>query len=88
MASNLTNDAPVLSDLLAQLPSNEALKSLLGDETYDTQPAYEAVVRHGAIHIIPLRKNVRARKEAGSKHLEALDWLPPAKLGGSKDELH
>jgi len=40
------------------------LKSLTGDDAYDTQPAYEAVIRHAAIPIISLRKSTRIRKGA------------------------
>ena len=64
VTSNNVSDASVLSDLLAQLSPDEALKSLTGDGAYDTQPAYEAVVRHGAIPIIPPRKNARIRNGA------------------------
>ena len=64
MTSNNVSDASVLSDLLEQLPPDEALKSLTGDGAYDTQPAYEAVARRGAIPIIPPRKNARIRKGA------------------------
>ena len=64
VTSNNVSDASVLSDLLVQLPSGEALKSLTGDGAYDTQTAYEAVIRHGAIPIIPPRKNARIRKGA------------------------
>lgn len=64
VTSNNVSDASVLGDLLEQLPPGEALKTLTGDGTYDTQPAYEAVIRHGAIPIIPPRKNARIRKGA------------------------
>ena len=64
MTSNNVSDASVLSDLLAQLPPDETLKSLTGDGAYDTQPAYKAVIRHGAIPIIPPRKNARVRRGA------------------------
>ena len=64
VTSNNVSDASVLSGLLEQLPPDEALNSLTGDGAYDTQPAYEAVVRHGAIAIIPPRKNARIRKGA------------------------
>ena len=64
VTSHNVSDASVLSGLLEQLPPDEALNSLTGDGSYDTQPAYEAVVRHGAIPIIPPRKNARIRKGA------------------------
>ena len=102
MTSNNVSDALVLCHLLEQLPPDEALKSLTGDGAYDTQFAYETVFRHGAIPIIPPRMNARVRGGAvfehrnsycwvqalGTQYLEALDWLPPAKLGGNQDELY
>lgn len=36
--SNNVSDASVIPDLLAQLPADEVLKSMAGDEAYDTQP--------------------------------------------------
>lgn len=62
VTSNNVSDASVVCDLLEQLPPDEALKSLTGDSAYDTQPAYEAVIRRGAIPIIPPRKNARVRR--------------------------
>jgi len=61
----------LLSDLLEQLPPDEALQSLIGDGAYDTQPAYEAVIRRGAIPIIPPRKNARIRKGAVFRYRNA-----------------
>jgi len=60
--SNNVNDAAVMPDLLQQLPEDEVLHSLTGDGAYDTQPIYEAVIKRGAIHIIPPCKNARIRK--------------------------
>lgn len=71
VTSNNVSDASVLSDLLEQLPPDEALESLTGDGAYDTQPAYEAVIRHGAIPIIPPRKNARFRRGAAFEHRNA-----------------
>lgn len=64
MTSNNVTDAAVIADLLHQLPEDEVLESLRGDGAYDTQPIYEAVMRRGAIPVIPLRKNARIRKGA------------------------
>lgn len=71
VTSNNVSDASVLGDLLGQLPPDEALKSLTGDGAYDTQPAYEAAIRNGAIPIIPARKNARFRKGAVFGHRNA-----------------
>ncbi len=71
VTSNNVSDTSVLSDLLKQLPPDEVLKSLTGDGAHDTQPAYEAVLRHGAIPIIPPRKNARFRKGVVFEHRNA-----------------
>ena len=62
MTSSNVSDASVIPDLLHQLPKDEVLESLTGDGAYDTQPVYEAVIKRGAIPIIPPRKNARIRK--------------------------
>jgi IS5 family transposase len=71
VTSNNVSDASVLHDLLEQLPQEEVLKSLTGDGAYDTQPAYEAVIRRGAIPIIPPRKNARIRRGSVFEHRNA-----------------
>lgn len=71
VTSNNVSDASVLCDLLEQLPPDEALKSLTGDGAYDTQPAYEAVIRRGAIPLIPPRKNARVRRGTVFEHRNA-----------------
>jgi len=99
VTSNNVSDAAALPGLLQQLPADEVLESLTGDGAYDTQPVHEVVIEYGAIPIIPPRKNARIRKgsvvvhcsrmhTAGTKYLEALERLSPAKFGGNQDELH
>ncbi len=89
----------MLPDVLVQLPGEETLKSLTGYGAYDTQPVHEAMIECGAI---PTQKCSNPQgscfwvsqcgdcsvQAAGAKSLEALDWLPPEKLGGNQDELH
>ena len=64
VTSNNVSDAAVIPDLLKQLPADETLESMTGDGAYDTQPVHEALLRRGAIPIIPPRKNARIRKGA------------------------
>ena len=71
VTSNNVSDASVLPDFQEQLPLEETLQSLIGDGAYDTQPGYEAVIRHGAIPIIPPRKNARVRKGTVFEHRNA-----------------
>lgn len=71
VTSNNVSDAAVVPDLLQQLPVDEVLQSFIGDGAYDTQPVYEAVMRHGAIPIIPPRKNARFRRGSVFEHRNA-----------------
>lgn len=64
VTSNDLSDGAVVPDLLAQVPDDETIASFTGDGAYDTQPVYEAVLRRGAIPIIPPRKRARIRKGA------------------------
>ena len=68
VTSNNVSDAAVIPDLLQQLPADETLESLTEDGAYDTQPTYEAVIRHSAIPIIPPRKNARIRRGSVFEH--------------------
>ena len=62
VTSNNVSDAAVMPELLQQLPQDEVMHSLTGDGAYDTQSVYEAILKRGAIPIIPPRKNARIRK--------------------------
>ncbi len=96
VTSNNVSDASVLSDLLAQLPPDEASQDALlamvptthslptkrpsGMEPFPSfllaRMLESAKGRCLGIAILRL-----PRAGAGPKNLEALDWLPPAKLG-------
>jgi hypothetical protein len=62
-------DAPMLPELLKQIPLTEPLLSVRGDGAYDTKACYEAMSSRQAAAIIPVRKNAKRWKEntAGSK---------------------
>ncbi len=51
-----------MPELLAQVPAQQPLLTVIGDGAYDTQPVHAAVIRRNATPIIPLRKNARLRK--------------------------
>ena len=79
-------DAPVLPDLLDQIPSNEEIGSVTADGAYDTRKCHEAIAARCAAAIIPPRKNAKpwkptspgaiARNEAlrASKYLGRAIW--------------
>jgi hypothetical protein len=69
ITDNRVGDAPMLPELLKQIPSTEPLLSVRGDGAYDTKACYEAISSRQAAAIIPTRKNAKRWKEnsAGAK---------------------
>ena len=79
-------DAPMLPDLLDQIPPDQKLGSVTADGAYDTRKCHEAIAVRGADAIIPPRKNAKpwkptsagaiARNEAvrASKYLGRALW--------------
>ena len=62
VTDNGTGDAPMLPELLSQIPADEPIASVGGDGAYDTKACHAAIARRNAQAIIPPRKNARAWK--------------------------
>jgi hypothetical protein len=79
-------DAPMLPDLLDQIPPDQEIGSVTGDGAYDTRKCHYAIAARNAHAVIPPRKNAklwktnrpgaRARNEAvrSSKYLGRALW--------------
>ena len=69
VTDNAEGDAPMLPDLLSQIPADEPIISVSGDGAYDTKGCHAAIAARGAAAIIPTRKNGQPWKEntAGAK---------------------
>ena len=79
-------DAPVLPDLLSQIPEDQEIGSVTADGAYDTRKCHDAIADRGAYTVIPPRKNGKpwkaitagaaARNEAlrSSKYLGRALW--------------
>jgi hypothetical protein len=79
-------DAPMLPDLLNQMPPDEVIGSVTADGAYDTRKCHDAIAPRNAHAAIPPRKNAkmwkpdtpgaRARNEAvqSSKYLGRALW--------------
>ena len=52
-------DAPVLPDLLSQIPADEEVASVTADGAYDTRKCHDAIADRGAHAVIPARKNAK-----------------------------
>ena len=68
VTDNRIGDAPMLPELLSQIPEDEPIASVGGDGAYDTKACHAAIARRNAHALIPPRKNARAWKstEAGA----------------------
>ncbi|SFI95816.1 Transposase DDE domain-containing protein [Jannaschia pohangensis] len=55
-------DAPVLPDLLGQIPEGQEIGSVTADGAYDTRKCHDAIADRGAHAVIPPRKNAKPWK--------------------------
>ena len=55
-------DAPILPDLLGQIPAGEEISSVTADGAYDTRKCHEAIAARNAAAVIPPRKNAKPWK--------------------------
>jgi hypothetical protein len=86
VTSSGIGDAPMLPDLLNQIPADHDLESVTADGAYDTRKCHDAIAARNAHAVIPPRKNAkmwkpdtpgaRARNEAvrSSKYLGRAMW--------------
>jgi hypothetical protein len=86
VTSSDVGDAPMLPELLSQIPPDQEIASVTADGAYDTRKCHDAIAERGAAAIIPPRKNAKpwkddsagaaARNEAlrASKHLGRTLW--------------
>ncbi|CUH39894.1 Transposase DDE domain protein [Jannaschia seosinensis] len=56
-------DAPVLPDLLGQVPADEEIASVTADGAYDTRGCRDAIANRGADAVIPPRRNAKPWKK-------------------------
>ena len=62
ITSSNVGDAPVLPDLLNQIPSDQDIGSVTADGAYDTRKCHEAIAARNAHAVIPPRKNAKPWK--------------------------
>jgi len=56
-------DAPVLPELLNQIPADQPIGKVSADGAYDTRACHAAIAGRGAVAVIPTRRNGRPWKE-------------------------
>ena len=63
VTSNAIGDAPMLPQLLAQIPADEPISAVYADGAYDTRGCLDAIARRQATAVIPPRKNASLWKK-------------------------
>ena len=86
VTSSNVGDAPMLPDLLAQIPADEEIATITAGGAYDTRACHDAIAARSAAAVIPPRRNARpwkpdtagarARNESlrASKHFGRALW--------------
>ena len=62
VTDNRIGDAPMLPELLTQIPTTEVVATVSGDGAYDTKACHSAIAARGAAAVIPTRKNAQTWK--------------------------
>lgn len=62
VTSSNTGDAPILPDLLDQIPPDQDISSVTVDGAYDTRKCHDTVAARNAQAVIPPRKNAKPCK--------------------------
>jgi hypothetical protein len=62
VASSSIGDAPMLADLLNQIPPDQELDSVAADGAYDTRKCHDAIAVRIAHAVVPPRKNAKLWK--------------------------
>ena len=86
VTSSDVGDAPMLPELLSQIPPHQEIASVTADGAYDTRKCHDAIAERDAAAVIPPRRNAKpwkadsagaaARNEAlrATKHLGRALW--------------
>lgn len=62
VTSSSIGDAPMLPDLLTQIPPDQVIGSITADGAYDTRKCHDAIADRNAHAVIPPRKNAKLWK--------------------------
>ncbi|SDZ07068.1 Transposase DDE domain-containing protein, partial [Jannaschia faecimaris] len=62
VTGNHIGGAPILPDLLSQIPAEDKIASVTADGVYDTRKCHDAIADRSATAVIPPRKNAKPWK--------------------------
>ena len=69
VTSSNIGDAPVLPELLNQIPADQDIGIVTADGAYDTRKCHEAIAARSAHAVIPPRKNAKPWKPTSAAEL-------------------
>ncbi|SDE62330.1 Transposase DDE domain-containing protein [Salipiger thiooxidans] len=75
-------DAPVLPDLLGQIPADQEIGSVTADGAYDTRKCHDVIGDRGAHAVIPPRKNAKPWKTVTAGAMARNEALRASKYQG------
>jgi hypothetical protein len=76
VTTNNIGDAPMLPELLDQIPPDQDIGSVTADGAYDTRKCHDAIAARDACAVIPPRKNAKPWKPPlvhAGMHCRAVD---------------
>ncbi len=59
VTSSHIGDAPMLPELLAQIPADQDIATVTADGAHDTRKRHDSIAERGADAVIPPRKNAK-----------------------------
>ena len=75
-------DAPLLPELLNQIPSDQDIGSVTADGAYDTRKCHDAIAARGAHAVIPPRKNAKPWKPTSAGAIARNDAIHASRYLG------
>ena len=83
VTENSVGDAPMLPELLGQIPADEALASVSGDGAYDTKACHAAIAQRNAQAVIPRARTPRRGRRPWWERMRATKRCEPVTDWGS-----
>jgi hypothetical protein len=83
IGSNI-GDAPMLPELLDQIPPDQDVGSVTADGAYDTRKCHDAIAAHGAHSVIPPRKNAKPWKPTSTSAIALNEAVRASRYLGKK----
>jgi hypothetical protein len=77
-------DAPMLPELLGQIPPDQEIGNVTADGAYDTRKCHDAIADRGAYAVIPPRKNAKFWKPESAGAIARNEALRASKRLGRK----